>query len=215
MFWSKKEGRNTLPDLPPYRKPTLIVEQRRPEVHQEIEEEHEHAEKQVLPSFPDSLNNKGFSQAAIKGAVTSEEESIRDNENMESLNDSNDFKSVEMEEWMPSIKDNDMDRQVRVPLRNYPNYSERLKEPPNSGFEDINKMQKKNADIFVKLDKFYSARKALFDAQQKLDDVNELLKRIRETKLREEQELGGWEKELMIVKARINDLNVNLFEKVD
>ena len=38
---------------------------------------------------------------------------------------------------------------------------------------------------------------------------------FREIKMREEQELSAWEREMMGVKSRLNDITVNLFEKVD
>jgi len=183
MFWHKKEENKTLPDLPPIRRPDFGFKEE--EVINPLEEE---SEKQGLPSFPDSLNEKGFSQAAIKDAV--------------GYVPGKNFKAVEMEEWTPSS------RAPELPSMPLPIIRE-------SSMEVGIQKGVKNTDVFVKIDKFYSARKALGDTQQKLEEMDELLRRIRETKLREEQELNGWDAELTKVKARVNEISGNLFEKVD
>lgn len=72
----------------------------------------------------------------------------------------------------------------------------------------------KQEEVFVKLDKFQSARKALSSAQHQIEDIAGTLKRIRETKLREEQELASWEKEVTAAKAKIDEINAMLFEKL-
>ncbi|MBU0906707.1 MAG: hypothetical protein KKD18_02905 [Nanoarchaeota archaeon] len=71
------------------------------------------------------------------------------------------------------------------------------------------------ADVFVRIDKFHSARKSLSEIQNRLDDIDELIRRIKDTKLKEEQELAGWERDLMQVKSRIQTVTENIFEKVE
>lgn len=72
----------------------------------------------------------------------------------------------------------------------------------------------KAEEVFVKLDKFQSARKALNSAQDQVQDIASMLKRIRETKLREEQELMSWEKEVIAAKTKIEEINKALFDKL-
>ena len=206
MFWSKKEDKKSLPDLPPYQRPIPF-----PKMEDESLDDEYSAEKHELPSFPDSLNNKGFSQAAIKDAVSDDEEN---NEGIFPNAAENQFKSAEMEEWTPSIEHSAPSMSGPLGARGGMGNA-RLGEPSSLNFGRLKEETRKNTDIFVKLDKFYSARKALIDAQQKMEDINELLRRIREMKMREEQELGAWEKEMMSIKSRLNDITVNLFEKVD
>ncbi len=201
MFWNKKgDDKSRLPDLPPLNFPSAEIKSDNDILG---EEQEFNEERHKLPSFPDSLSDRGFSQAVIKDAVGESGESgmqsVEINENATREIPSgydNKFKTIDMQEWAPS----------RMPVREEPR-----QEPDFVGQRET----RKNADIFVKLDKFYSARKALFDAQQKMHDIDELLRRIRETKMREEQELAAWEKELENVKGKLNTLNVNLFEKID
>ena len=70
------------------------------------------------------------------------------------------------------------------------------------------------SSIFVKLDRFQSAKKSLILLEQKINDMESLLKKIRETRLREEQELVAWEKEVSMVKPRIEEISKNLFDKI-
>lgn len=221
MFWSKKEDKKGLPDLPPYRKPSFVVKQEGSDIGGVSGEDDEdaHESRHELPSFPDSLNHKGFSQAAIKDAV-----GIGSESSLQTLAFPDDkdrkFQSIEMEEWTPSLQKTRNIEQGEFPIsREQSSVSARLEEPPISSSMMSIKSEGvsggKNTDIFVKLDKFYSARKALIDAQQKLEDVDELLRKIRETKLKEEHELNAWENELTAIKSRINEITVNLFEKID
>lgn len=78
-------------------------------------------------------------------------------------------------------------------------------------FEQISQS---GSNVFVKIDKFNSARKAIMSAQEKIADIDRMLKKIRETRMREEQELTAWEKEVENAKMRIEEASKNLFDKL-
>jgi len=69
--------------------------------------------------------------------------------------------------------------------------------------------------VFVKIDKFQSARKALLSSQTRIKDIESLLKKIREVRLREDQELAAWEKDLTETKSYIEEVSKNLFDKME
>ena len=225
MLWGKKDDKRLLPDLPPMRNPTFLADNEGSFEHineDSLGDEYS-MEKHELPSFPDSLNDKGFSQAAIKDAVSSDEEVIPGNN---PIRDSggNKFQTIEMDEWAPSMKKEDSTQDMDSVIDNnamqnkskiLSKSNKKLEEPTMGDYSNVRvpMRPRTNSDIFVKLDKFYSARKSLVDAQQKLEEVDALLRKIREIKMREEQELGAWEKELMSIKTKINDIAINLFEK--
>lgn len=73
--------------------------------------------------------------------------------------------------------------------------------------------QKATTDIFVKIDKFYSAKKSLLSAKQDIEDIDSFLKKIRDTKIKEERELANWEKQIESIKERIQNINNSIFEK--
>jgi len=75
--------------------------------------------------------------------------------------------------------------------------------------------QAKTEDVYIKIDKFHSARRSLNSARDKLKEIDELMKKIRETKMREEQELSSWEEEIETIKSKVEDVTKNIFEKVE
>ena len=191
MFWSKKDNKEGLPDLPP--SPFLnddILEHKR-ELDSDLQSG-EHA----LPSFPDSPINKGFSQAAIKDAIKSKkfEEEKEDSEVPEF---SKKFQTIEVE----STDETD------IPESPIPS-------PPKT-FTEPQRPVISQKQIYVKIDKFRSARTSLEEIKIQVEQIADLLNRIREIKLREEQELSAWEKEVESVKSRLQNLNENIFEKIE
>ncbi len=182
MFWSKKEEKKTLPDLPPLKTPLLQTGFTIPSDIPEQEDEADTMEKHGLPSFPDSPIRRSFSQAVIKDAVTN------DMEETHSASSEKTFKTVEVgtETFLPP------------PIST----KKQLMNEPRAG------------EVFVKIDKFNTARKSLLTAQQKINDIDTLLKKIRETRMREEQELSAWEKEIASVKAKIREVSQTIFEKL-
>lgn len=203
MLWKKKkkEDRDTLPDLPPL-----------PATPLQNKETQKQNEKQ-LPSFPDSPAHNNFSQAAIKDAINPESEE-KLSEPPESNPDESKKNTIEMEEYTPSKK--------IIPSEPITKSSTQEMEEPLQKSK-LEKMEEqlpksklgKNQDIFIRLNKFHSAKKALSETEERLAEINLLLQKIRETKMREDQELSGWEKELENIKARIQEITKNIFEKVD
>jgi len=151
----------------------------------------------ALPSFPDSPNDRGFSQAAIKDAVGEEHE------------DEKGIGVVEMEEWSPMEDDEEM--------AEFPEPSLRKIEPARRFEPSVIEIPRRavgdEKDVFVQIDKFHAARRALAEVRQKMEEIDEMIKKIRETKMREEQELGNWENDLTNIKSRIKDVSENIFEK--
>ena len=212
MFWNKKEEKHGLPDLPPLALPQRV--NRRPEkpAEEDLEED-----KHALPSFPDSPISKGFSQAAIKEAVSENEDNDvlvpRDPTEREIKTDSLSLSTVEIdalptsEEMRPSmISPPPAMRESKI-VKEFSVQPKPITLPPPT--------EPRNSDIFVKIEKFRTARRSLADVKERLDEVNEMLKKIREMRLREEQELSSWEKEVATAKAQVDNVTQNIFEKID
>lgn len=184
MFWDKKKD-DGLPDLPPM----PVQRQQFAPVYQESEDVEAHS----LPSFPDSPIERGFSQSAIKEAVTTEEVQTTEEYSQPS------YATIETPQ----------EEMISAPPEEY------VEQPVYQGLRTpSNSLRTKTNDVYVKVDRFVSARKALEHTQNKLDEINELLKAIRETKMREEQELAYLEKEMATAKAKVQEITDNIFEKV-
>ncbi len=184
MFWEKRKKEVTLPDLP------ISPESRLPPRFDSsrIPDELDEAEVHELPSFPDSPMQQGFSQSAIKEAVTNEDadetfpELKRPNREISSSG----YKVVEMSDWSKPL-----------PLR---------PSPPSV---------KENKPIFVRIDKFQLARASLETVKLKLGEIESLLKQIRDVKAKEDQELSSWETELENIKSRIQSITSDIFDKTE
>ncbi len=227
MFWNKKkdEGSSNMPAA----KPVLFNEHlgdvsrersNEPEGFEEDKEvgdydgsdesEEEQGLEELhhsLPSFPDSPIKEGFSQSAIKDAVGEEGSNDGKESNSEELPELPD----DEKEMIPSMKHQGTSpKVVEMPESKMKSYGKEIKESKeNVSFKD---KASKSGDVFVKIDKFYSAKKALNSISGKLVEIDDLLKKIRETKIREEQELSGWEKEIENVKSKVQEVRESIFE---
>jgi hypothetical protein len=209
MFWQKNNEEKSLPDLPS----TIPIKPIQKEISDDdSENEDSPVEKHTLPAFPDSPMHKGFSQAAIKDAINP----ISDNEKEES---DKEFKTIELDDnWSkPSITETNNQNMISKPLPQFPPHTQTYNPMPlPPPVQRISrKEESKKADIFVKIDKFYSAKRALESTENKLNEIDELLKKIRDVKLREEQEISAWEKDLMNLKVKIKEVTENIFEKIE
>jgi len=192
MFWDKKEDKKMLEDIPPLKLPERSVQS---SIHED-EEDEEYSEKHGLPSFPDSPQERGFSQAAIKEAINNNdmEEYNSEYETIKSGPPTN-IRTIEMKEWEPEYKLQDPS-----------------KDPLIEKMRSFSQRQK-GSEVFIKLQKFTTAKKALIDVESKVDELEKMLKKIREVKMREEQELSAWEREISTIKARIETISENLLDK--
>lgn len=74
---------------------------------------------------------------------------------------------------------------------------------------------KKAEPVYVRLDKFKASLESFEEIKNKVVEIEELLGKIRETKDKEEMELEEWEREIQIVKSRIEAIDGSIFGKLD
>ena len=218
MFFNKKDEKGRLPDLPPLpvndfllKKPEKVdARDLRDVLKQDIQRDSldEDSEKHALPSFPDSPNEKGFSQSVIKDAVG--ESQLSELPELPEL-------PVEKESVTGTgIDESVVGVQKIEPKKNFKTIESDSEMYSSSRIMVPKKIEvkEKNQDIFVKLDKFRAGKKSLNEVKMRLDEIDLLFKKIREIKMREEQELAGWENEVNFIKDRLKDVTENIFEKV-
>jgi len=201
MFGKKKEDKDKLPDLPSLPSPGIGL--------RDFEHQDEDVEEHPLPAFPDTPRHNDFSQVAIKEAVSDEgreEEGIPEFPEGE-REEGKPVKVIEMEEWSPEHIEEEHPLPIRPPADERVEVVGGLPEP-------VREISSQVPDVFVKIDKFKSAKKALTDVKEKLSDIDQLIHKIRDVKMREEQELSSWEKDMEKIKSRIRDVSENIFEKV-
>jgi len=189
MFWNKND-KSTLPELPPISSDIGKSLDKSKEDENSFE-----IDSHPLPSFPDSPMSKGFSQSAIKNAVEVPEESDAEED------------SQKLEMPKATIP-------ITVPLTSSIAYTPSIHGDYTPTSLNFSKAKQETGNVFVKIDKFNSARKALGAAQQKIEEIDRMLKKIREARMREEQELSAWEKEVENAKTRIEEASKDLFDKL-
>jgi len=79
----------------------------------------------------------------------------------------------------------------------------------------IKSVTKKLEPVYVRLDKFETTVTAFEEIRNKINEIENLLAKVRETKRKEEAELEEWEKEIQVVKARIEAIDKSIFNKLD
>ena len=77
------------------------------------------------------------------------------------------------------------------------------------------KMTKKLEPVFIRLDKFQMTLKTFEEIKNKIEEIEYLLKKTKEIKIKEEQELAEWEREMQIIKSRIDTIDKSIFNKLD
>lgn len=194
MFGMKKKPEdNELPDLPMSGPASMKDYQRTmlPPIDAQDNEVN------GLPSFPDSPMNKGFSQSMIKSAVEDEDKDLPElpEWNEEPIK-ARPVRTMELDEWSPKSPQSQRSSSVTDSLRMM---------APNSQVND-------KRPLFVKLEKFKEARDSLIKISEKLDQMDELLKMIKDLKTKEDEEITSWEKDIESIKSRILFINKEIFE---
>jgi hypothetical protein len=74
---------------------------------------------------------------------------------------------------------------------------------------------KKMEPVFIRLDKFQITIEAFEEIKSKIIEIEDLLKKTREVKSKEEEELAEWEREIQVIKSRIDSIDRDIFSKLD
>ena len=69
--------------------------------------------------------------------------------------------------------------------------------------------------IYVKLDNFKLGLDSFEDIRSKINEIENLLLKIKEMREKEEKELIEWERESQVIKARIDKINNDIFKNVE
>lgn len=226
----KKEG---LPDLPPnpammptvhdYNRPLPPIDpmQNPPSVPDESPNQ--------LPRLPQTPSTREFGESATPGALTQEaDKTIPDPPSESSVSTTfpvpgtasrfptQKYKVVEMEEWKPEKpqKPKEIPQEPQIPIPPLDDLPpdvvpghKKYEPPPAPKPMPV----AKDRPIFVRIDNFKSARDSLDIVIDKLTEVEELLRMIREVKRKEDTELSIWESEMENIKARIGFVSDEIF----
>jgi len=73
---------------------------------------------------------------------------------------------------------------------------------------------KKIEPVFVRIDRFQEGVSNLQEVKRKVQEIDALIKRTKEIRAKEEQELTEWEHEIEKIKGRLENIDRKIFSKV-
>lgn len=88
--------------------------------------------------------------------------------------------------------------------------AEKIKEPPR----EIPHV-KESGPVFIRLDKFEESLKMFEKAKEKIAEIEKILNRTKRTKEEEEKELESWENEINVIKEKLDNIDKNIFSKLE
>lgn len=77
------------------------------------------------------------------------------------------------------------------------------------------KSAKKIEPLYIRLDKFETTVVSFKEIKNKILEIEELLAKTKEIKIKEEKELEEWEREIEGMKSRIDFIDKNVFNKIE
>ena len=68
--------------------------------------------------------------------------------------------------------------------------------------------------IYIKIDKFNSAQKAILDIQSKVSELSKAIDELKKAKTKEIEELNGWDEEMKNINLRLSRIDKGIFGEV-
>jgi hypothetical protein len=104
---------------------------------------------------------------------------------------------------LPDLEPEEFNMPIRRPQMPRPMPQQEMpRMPTNSGSQPL----------FVKIDKYKAAVKALNEIKEKLSEAEDTLAKLNAIKLRETDEISRWETEISGIKEKLMAIDKNLFE---
>lgn len=170
-----------------------------------------------LPSFPMDSRNSDLNQEMVKSAVTdmpSPEEKEMYMETPKELH------TTEEPEDKPAILPGHSVKGFIPTLPSITESSKKAQEltPPTTEkpipLTTETSAPKQIEPIFVRIDKFQAAHKNFEEIKNKIEEIESVLKKIKDIRSHEEIELKGWTEDIKRVKSRLAEVDANIFNQI-
>lgn len=159
-----------------------------------------------LPSFPPSPKNEGFNQEMVKSAV----------------GDDSSLGEKESEVGIPEIPKTAEATGAGIPPRPFAAPTTPAFPVPSTPSSEIDSLPKvaarpaprDNEPIFVRIDKFQSSQKNFDDIKARVGEIESVLQKIKEVKVREEEELKNWTEDVEKIKLKLGEIDADIFSQI-
>jgi hypothetical protein len=165
-----------------------------------------------LPSFPSGSRNENINQEMVKSAVTdlpSPEENEVHVDIPEGLHIKEESEGGSMIPPKPSVKE----VSSKEPI--IPSISDTHRRTLELNATTPNKPITRQVEpIFVRIDKFQSAQKNFEHIKEKVKEIESVLGKIKSVRSKEEGELSGWADDIEKIKARLSEVDSDIFDQI-
>lgn len=79
---------------------------------------------------------------------------------------------------------------------------------------EIKPTTRKSETIFVRIDKFQTAKKDFIEVKEKIKEIESTLHKVNESRIKEEAEISEWMRDLERIKARLSEIDSKIFDKI-
>ena len=178
-----------------------------------IDPEQSKKELPELPSFPTSSKNENLNQELVKSAVSDASPPEEKEFYMKTP------KSIHVEKRPKEESTIPLSPSAETQIPELPKPIASI-EPPikktitEKAPQTKSQIDKQSDPIFVRIDKFQAAQKNFNDIKSKVVEMESLLKKIKEIKTREEDELKGWTKNTEKLKSRLAEIDSDIFSQL-
>ena len=66
----------------------------------------------------------------------------------------------------------------------------------------------------MRIDKFQSSQKNFDDIKDRVSEIESVLQKIKEVKVREEEELKGWTEDVEKIKLKMGEIDADIFSQI-
>lgn len=191
MWFQKKQNNSELPDLPELPEISELPKVNKPNIKEELP---------ALPSFPSSEISSKLSQQAIRAEISKSDDA----------NDDQKSEIKHISEKQKIIKP--YTQEISPEQEEVPEF--KFKEESRS-FEISPVSAKEKNPVFVRIDRFQNALKNLSEIKKNLQDIEAYLAEVKETRVKEDQELAEWERQIQNIKSKLELVDRTIFSKLE
>lgn len=159
-----------------------------------------------LPSFPISPKNEDLNQEMVKSAV--DEKSISKKDGGQGIPE---FPNASIMGGAIPPKPFSTPTASAFPTPDIPSEPRVMDSLPSA---PTVKPAQANEPIFVRIDKFQASQENFNDIRQKISEIESVLQKIKEVKIREEEELKGWTEDVEKIKLKLGEIDSDIFSQI-
>jgi len=164
-----------------------------------------------LPSFPNNPANNNLNQEMVKSAVTDNLSPGEEEVNVEIPKDLHITEEVPGGSIPPTPSV--ASPIPSIPVVPVPPTSQKMALELNATKED-KPITKPIEPIYIRIDKFQSAQKNFEQIKDKINEIESLLQKVKDIKSQEETELNGWTEDIEKIKARLSEVDSEIFNQL-